>query len=162
MTKKSGMHLDRVIAIKIELTGRIDSFIASVMWDQRPQSWALDRMNIQVYKDPRYDKLPAWAKESIKSYFHGKMDMIHRYFTLFAYKVDGKLYRTASGYAEKNWSTPKVDWPHWSQLQAALAAEGRVFMTELSEEYGSYWPNGQPFFAGPPEMHNPKLKQVVQ
>lgn len=145
MAKKSGLRLDRVIAIKETLRRRIDEFITLTVLDQRTHSWAIERMNAQVYSQPDFARLPEWARSELRGYYHAKLDMIHRYMTVFAYKCEGKLYRTESSYARSLWMTPKLDWPHWSQYQDALHAQGRVFMTELAEEHGSFWPSGKPY-----------------
>lgn len=150
MTKKSGLRIDTTLRIVRTMCDRIDSIVACVVADERTHGWMLARMQAQVWMTPEYAKLPCWGQRGISSYFHGKADMLGRYLVLFAYKYEGKLYRTRQ-------SVPKVAWPTWDELQVKHHQEKGLFVPEDCDEHGNYWPSGKPYSVSVTELGRAKL-----
>lgn len=138
MKKKSGLKLDRVIALLNEFRGRIDNFVAVTVNDRRTFEWALERMRQQVYIQREFEKLPEWAKHNLRGYWQGKQDAINAYLTIFAYKHNGELYRVRHGYLKNDWRT-------WDELQIDMHRRKGRFDPSECECYGSFWPDGSPY-----------------
>lgn len=138
---KSGFHLDRSVRVRNELRGRVDGIIASLVKFRETHEFALRRRDIEIYGHSDYTKLPQWAQSDVQAYYYGKLDMVSRYHTVFAYKAleDGKLYQTKTG-----WITAP-DMPFWDDLQTRHG----FFDDSMWVENGSYWPCGKPFSVYP-------------
>lgn len=139
--KKSGLKLDESLSIVRELRRRIDGMIATLVKDKQTHQYVLDRREREIFKDPRWPSLPGWAHSDLNAYFHGKVDMVDRYHTVFAYRAveDKKLYQVKTGWIRSG--VMKL----WDDLQAK---HGK-FDDTMWTENGSFWPCGKPYFVKP-------------